>query len=458
MLVIVFEISEERGGNIEFDELTKAIVWVQEEVERWGRLVKEIRLQGHNTPLTSILASWISVGESLKKFRNSSSATGLQNSLKIDRNDFDLVQYSSDIGQILSFIAKKVGAVAADNAASSLGIGGGSINWNDQNAVAGLVAFQYLLNDMNSAADDARKISLNQLDKNSKEIFDKLKKIDRNADRLSKRSEEYVGQLDDKISKFDLLIEDRLRSVENRIDSRDEIISQHIEDIEARFDGIRSDIKEKDEIVNQSIEKSVEAAQERVAAWVAAQMEQTRLEAPVKLWEGRASTHRDRSDKLKIWSIAIGIFGFVSTGVIVVLSYALSEWMFSKASSAFDKVVENSSAMVEIPALRPTFQHELVLTGFITFLWVTLFIWMMRILIRRYSAEDHLAIDASARAAMTQTYLGLIMEGGASEQERAIVLGSIFRPVSERPNTEEGPPALSISALAAAMVSGKPNG
>lgn len=59
---------------------------------------------------------------------------------------------------------------------------------------------------------------------------------------------------------------------------------------------------------------------------------------------------------------------------------------------------------------------------------------------------------------MTETFLGLRKESAASDADRAIVLGAILRPVSDAMVKDDGPPAVSLPTLAAAIASGKGGG
>ncbi len=78
----------------------------------------------------------------------------------------------------------------------------------------------------------------------------------------------------------------------------------------------------------------------------------------------------------------------------------------------------------------------------------------MKILVRLYTTEHHLSIDASSRSAMNDTYLGLIEAGAAGAEERAIVLGALFRPVQDGIVKDDGPPIISPAAMLSGTVLG----
>ena len=64
-------------------------------------------------------------------------------------------------------------------------------------------------------------------------------------------------------------------------------------------------------------------------------------------------------------------------------------------------------------------------------------------------SEDHLKTDASARSALAHTYLSLIKDEAATPEDRAIVLASLFAPVSDGLVKDDGMPAFSPMAMAA---------
>ena len=126
-----------------------------------------------------------------------------------------------------------------------------------------------------------------------------------------------------------------------------------------------------------------------------------------------------------------------------------------------DAIFKGSAANANAVAgtLRPTFHYELIFTGITTLAWLTMYLWAMRLLVRLYTTEHHLAIDASARGAMMEAYLGLIEADAANATDRPIVLQALFRPVQDGMVRDDGPPGITPAALLSALASsqGKPN-
>ncbi len=75
-----------------------------------------------------------------------------------------------------------------------------------------------------------------------------------------------------------------------------------------------------------------------------------------------------------------------------------------------------------------------------------------------YMTEQHLGIDAQSRASMAQTYLALTKEDVASDQDRAILLASLFRPVVDGIVKDDGLPAITPAAILSGQAFGKPGG
>jgi hypothetical protein len=73
--------------------------------------------------------------------------------------------------------------------------------------------------------------------------------------------------------------------------------------------------------------------------------------------------------------------------------------------------------------------------------------WIGRLLTKLYLSEHHLRNDADERAIMTETYLALTAENAASEGDRNIILGALFRGTPDGIVKEDGPSDFSIQAL-----------
>ncbi|MEP0153942.1 DUF6161 domain-containing protein [Pseudophaeobacter sp.] len=82
----------------------------------------------------------------------------------------------------------------------------------------------------------------------------------------------------------------------------------------------------------------------------------------------------------------------------------------------------------------------------------TLLLWFIRLQMKLYLAERHLALDAREREAFAQSYLGLVREGDVSEEakeQRALVYAALFRPASDGTVKDEGGLDPSVTAALA---------
>jgi hypothetical protein len=105
------------------------------------------------------------------------------------------------------------------------------------------------------------------------------------------------------------------------------------------------------------------------------------------------------------------VFGWVAAGVGAVLT-GLVGWAGWKTFGATDEVSHTELAVGVLLA--------------------TLAFWLLRILVRVFLSNLHLSTDMRTRATFVHTYLALINEGGAiKEEDRALVIGLVFRPTSD---------------------------
>ena len=163
---------------------------------------------------------------------------------------------------------------------------------------------------------------------------------------------------------------------------------------------------------------------ERKKQWdelVESYTEKLRIETSVSLWTKRGEEHSNEAvrSRNRLW--VIGLFGGILAGLVSWGAVNLAERVFSGGIVAAKAATESG--------LRPTFHYELVLAAGVTLLYLTLYLWSMRVLMRMYMTEHHLKIDAYSRANMAQTYLALVKDKAAGEADRHIVLASLFRPV-----------------------------
>lgn len=185
-------------------------------------------------------------------------------------------------------------------------------------------------------------------------------------------------------------------------------------------------------------EKGLEVAQ-------AAFTEQQAIRAPVELWKEKQTEHV--TARKVSFSLFVG--GLVAaTAFILVLIYLL-------VTQA--EFISTLLAPVGCDPTNPatncsgfSLKGALVAGGVLTLF--TLLLWFIRLQMKLYLAERHLALDARERLAFAQSYLGLVREGDVSEEakeQRALVYAALFRPASDGTVKDEGGLDPSVTAALA---------
>ncbi|MBC3873506.1 DUF6161 domain-containing protein [Undibacterium flavidum] len=141
--------------------------------------------------------------------------------------------------------------------------------------------------------------------------------------------------------------------------------------------------------------------------------EEIALRAPAEYWTKKHSSH--------LWqSVGLGIVSFLS----------MLGFVFFAKNYVHDLLGEVKSGTLPESWKVAT----LVLIGLFS-------VWAVRILVRMFLSQLHLATDASERVVMVQTYLSLL-EGDQliSKEDRHLILQALFRPASDGIVKDEGLP------------------
>lgn len=230
------------------------------------------------------------------------------------------------------------------------------------------------------------------------------------------------------------MLADLIEEHENRMDKLLELDAEKLEEKQSQF----GDLFQRSDQRRAQLERlAVDALAQGKADFAEAHheyVEQLKTQTAVKLWEERAETHHTKYKSFRTWSWRVGAIGGTAGIAWIFLGFALAQQIFPNDTTAQIAVYSASSIVL-----------------------FTLFVWALRVLIRSMISENHLATDASARAAMAHTYLALTKEEAASQEDRAIILASLFAPVSDGLVKDDGMPILSPAALAASAITGTRN-
>jgi len=191
---------------------------------------------------------------------------------------------------------------------------------------------------------------------------------------------------------------------------------------------------------------------------------QLRLRAPVKLWEGRETSHNKNSAK--------AMNRFVGIGALAIL-FGIAVPFFAGdyiAASFYETLclvpaTEGVAATATTPAIAAAPASEcsrvfsakgpITITGLL--LVTSLLLWFARLQYRVHLSERHLGLDASEKKAFAETYLAMKEGKDVGADNEAIILGSLFRPTQDGIIKDDGT-GMDISAAAIlAKQLGKPN-
>lgn len=226
-----------------------------------------------------------------------------------------------------------------------------------------------------------------------------------------------------------LSFEQAMRTHEDRLEQMLKADADDMEDRLARFDEVLENARTRFEGLTNYGKKLIREGSETWHSTHDAFVEQLATETAVKLWRGRARSHNIRYRSFRNWSVGFGIVGLFFTIIWIFAGFRFARWVFET---------------------DPTAQVASYTAGSLALF--TLFVWGLRVLIRSMISEDHLSTDASARSALAHTYLSLTKEKAATPEDRAIILASLFAPVSDGLVKDDGMPVLSPAAIAAQMV------
>ncbi len=162
-------------------------------------------------------------------------------------------------------------------------------------------------------------------------------------------------------------------------------------------------------VLNEKFSEEQETTKKRFESFVEAYETQMKLKAPVQYWVDNCTHHKASAKKFGKASVWLSLLIFLPIAYVA----------------------------LEILASEQVVWGKVGVVAFTT----SLAIWLIRVLVRMYLSHNHMQMNSQERVVMTQAYLALISEGGASStEERNLVLQAIFRPVSTGIITDDAAP------------------
>lgn len=450
-------IAPEKGDTQEFNSIEDFRSWVRMEHAKLNVILQSVSDAATVPETKTLLQSFSELDRAVSK------ASSANDDYAIVEAPKSIFLAGSDALTAMLDIAHAIGIVAFRGAVFAAGVPVGNLDWTRTETLAGMMAYKQRIENLQGEYKNTVSTAVKA------QIFEIQDQIDTMRGNLSRAKEE-VTNLKALSSSASKIVKTSMGDLEKNVTEKSGELESKVFTLRDQVDQIEKDSKLKISLNADKLDDHLKETTERVDAWSNAQMEKIQLEAPVRLWNRRGREHRQAARNLARTSVGVGIAGTIATPLVWYGAFTEARALLADPPSDKAKAVTtagtkavvtptttttSTSSTPAVPTVRPTLHFELIFAGAATLFWLTMFFWLMRILVRRYSAEQRLFTDASGRAAMTQTYIGLTAKGRAKKTERPIILGALFQPVTDGAASDDGPPATSMASIVAAIVAGK---
>ncbi|MGV6839315.1 MAG: DUF6161 domain-containing protein [Planktomarina sp.] len=149
--------------------------------------------------------------------------------------------------------------------------------------------------------------------------------------------------------------------------------------------------------------------------------EHMRFKAPVKLWENRATEHRQKA-KTAQWTF----IGLAAAAIAFCLAFPYYAGDYIAAT-----FVTQICSQADPADCTRAFSPKGPLTVSALLLLLSVLLWVIRLQYRLFLSERHLTLDAEEKKAFAETYLALRKDDQVTSDSEAIVLASLFRPTQD---------------------------
>lgn len=172
--------------------------------------------------------------------------------------------------------------------------------------------------------------------------------------------------------------------------------------------------------------------------------EDMKLRASVQYWDEKKGTHEKNRNKA-FWHLVY----FAAFGVLLGMALFGVAISFMLEASGVD--------VFAFMTIEPSKGKNIALSTYVVVTAalgtaLTALFWTARILVRHYLTERRLEGDAAERRVMTQTYLALLNEGAVKEEDRLVILNTLFRPSPDNPNSDDSAGDVALPALLAKLM------
>ena len=221
-------------------------------------------------------------------------------------------------------------------------------------------------------------------------------------------------------------------------------VARSIDKLDTRVDTTQQDVTELETRVSTAIERldGFDADYEsRLKAAAAAFREDNALKAPAVLWQEKETKHQAESATARtffIWSLIV-------TGLLVIV---LALFLIFSKDVAYALVAPIGCDPAK-PETCSGFSARGLSILTLVAAFFTCLLWYVRMQMKLFLSERHLALDARERTAFAQTYIGFLAEKDSSDEaagQRAAVYAALFRPSTDGIVKDEGGLDPSIAA------------
>ena len=221
-------------------------------------------------------------------------------------------------------------------------------------------------------------------------------------------------------------------------------VARSIDKLDTRIGTTQQDVTELETRVSTAMERldGFDADYEsRLDAAATAFRETNALKAPVALWQEKETKHQAESAAARIYFIG----SLIATGFLVIVLASLLIFCKDVAYALVAPIGCDPAKPETCSGFSARGLSILTLVA----AFFTCLLWYVRMQMKLFLSERHLALDARERTAFAQTYIGFLAEKDSSDEaagQRAAVYAALFRPSTDGIVKDEGGLDPSIAA------------
>lgn len=179
----------------------------------------------------------------------------------------------------------------------------------------------------------------------------------------------------------------------------------------------------------QQVQSALQGASKEITEFRTKYAGEIALKEPVMFWKDKGAAHTRRARYFGVAAVVSAVA--IALGAVRYLPELLRP---ATGATVNLSTVPNPSALTSIAQASASYPGAGVPSYYgiaLAIVLTTLAMWFLRVMVRNYFSQTHLATDAEERVAMVKTYLALMESGQAPNDSLAPVLTALFRPASD---------------------------